>query len=257
YQILTSTRYDQFLTTLPWNNDEDGPSPFLLLLLHLDRLLAATETHNWLYAKSLLKYRYLRASCLDAISEQRMKGSNAQAFRLRITVSKEGRLVVTATPLDTSFTTDPTLTSLIKPPIPLSEETNVVKVYIDIQETTPSVFTQTKTTLRGLYEAAKERNKPTEDEKGDWDVLLHNEDGKVMETTIFNIAFYRSSRWLTPCTSTGCLGGVMRQWLLRAGRIMPDSEDNRGESTLRKENIVNGECVLLFNGVQGCRLGRI
>jgi branched-subunit amino acid aminotransferase/4-amino-4-deoxychorismate lyase len=132
----------------------------------------------------------------------------------------------------------------------------VVKIYIDIQQTAPSVFTQTKTTLRGLYEAAKERNKPTEDEKGDWDVLLHNEEGKVMETTIFNIAFYRSSRWLTPCTSTGCLGGVMRQWLLRAGRITPDNDD-RGESVLRRENIVNGEWVLLFNGVQGCRLGRI
>lgn len=175
--------------------------------------------------------------------------------QLRITVSKEGRIVVTATPLDTSFTTDPTLASLIKPPFPNSGE-NVVKVYIDIQQTPPSVFTQTKTTLRGLYEAAKERNKPTTNEKGDWDVLLHNEEGKVMETTIFNIAFYRSSRWLTPCTSTGCLGGVMRQWHLRAGRIKPDNDD-RGESVLRRENIVNGEWVLLFNGVQGCRLGRI
>jgi len=176
--------------------------------------------------------------------------------QLRITVSKEGRIVVTATPLDACFSTDPTLTSLIRPPdFPKSGE-NVVKVYVDIQQTTPSVFTQTKTTLRGVYETAKERNKPAEDVKGDWDVLLHNEEGKVMETTIFNIAFYRSSRWLTPCTSTGCLGGVMRQWLLRTGRIIPDNED-RGESVLRRESIVNGEWVLLFNGVQGCRLGRI
>lgn len=176
--------------------------------------------------------------------------------QLRITVSKEGRIVVTATPLDISFTTDPTLGSLIKPPFPISSE-NVVKVYIDIQQTAPSVFTQTKTTLRGLYEAAKERNKPTVKEKGDWDVLLHNEEGKVMETTIFNIAFYRSSRWLTPCTSTGCLGGVMRRWLLRAGRIVPDNDDRGESSVLRRESIVNGEWVLLFNGVQGCRLGRI
>jgi len=176
--------------------------------------------------------------------------------QLRITVSKEGRIVVTATPLETSFTTDPTLSSLIKPPFPISSE-NVVKVYIDIQQTPPSVFTQTKTTLRGLYEAAKERNKPTVKEKGDWDVLLHNEEGKVMETTIFNIAFYRSSRWLTPCTSTGCLGGVMRRWLLRAGRITPDNDDREESSVLRRESIVNGEWVLLFNGVQGCRLGRI
>jgi branched-subunit amino acid aminotransferase/4-amino-4-deoxychorismate lyase len=70
-----------------------------------------------------------------------------------------------------------------------------------------------------------------------------------METTIFNAAFYRDSQWVTPATTSGCLGGVMRRWLLENGRIR--------EEILRKNAISEGEWVLLFNGVQGCRIGRL
>lgn len=84
------------------------------------------------------------------------------------------------------------------------------------------------------------------------DVLLYNPLNQISETTIYNVAFYRSKRWQTPPVSTGCLPGVLRRWLLEQGRIY-----EADENLLTRESIQEGECVLLFNGVQGCRLGRL
>ncbi|KAF8971742.1 aminotransferase [Flammula alnicola] len=231
YQLLTSTRYDPLLQSLSWNNDPYGPSPFFLLPLHFERLLSAAETHNWLYAKSLLKYNYLKSYCSDAISEQRVRGHTSTSFRLRITVSVEGRIVVTATPLPEPFRSDPTSLSLSKPPPPIPDSDTPVgsalRIYVDKEAIDPSVFTQTKTTLRDIYEHAKARNeRPPPNEAiedppapaAGWDVLLYNRDGEIMETSIFNVAFYRDSEWLTPSSNSGCLPGVMRKWLLDNGR---------------------------------------
>ncbi|PPQ79413.1 hypothetical protein CVT25_002683 [Psilocybe cyanescens] len=256
YQLLTSTRYDPYLTSLAWNNDKNGPSPFFLLPLHLERLISAAETHNWFYAKSLLRYEYLKASCLDAILEQRIRGHTSTAYRLRITVTKEGRIAAAATPLAQSLSSDPTM-------VPSHETIDdneslhgpAVKVYIDKEQTEPSVFTETKTTIRDLYEHAKERNEEQwKDEPKEvcWDVLLHNSDSQIMETTIFSVSFYRASKWITPSTNSGCLPGVMRKWLLRNGHICEDTD-----GILTRDSIQDGEWVLLCNGVQGCRLGKI
>jgi len=75
-----------------------------------------------------------------------------------------------------------------------------------------------------------------------------------METSIRNIAFIRGEppRWVTPRTDSGCLSGIMRRWLLENSRIR---EADEGE--LMKEDLVEGEYVLTFNGVEGCRLGRV
>ncbi|KAH9486257.1 Putative aminodeoxychorismate lyase [Psilocybe cubensis] len=261
YQLLTSTRYDPYLTSFGWNNDKDGPSPFFLLPLHLERLIEAADTHSWLYAKTLLRYEYLKASCLDAILEQRIRGHTSTAYKLRITVTKEGRIAATATPLAQNLTEDPT--TVPEPSaIAIAASDNdegldagptgpPMKVYIDKEPTEPSIFTETKTTLRDVYERVKERNAGQCDGSG-WDVLLYNGDGQVMETTIFNVSFYRGGQWVTPGAGTGCLAGVMRRWLLEHGRILEDTE-----GILTRDTISDGEWVLLCNGVQGCRLGKI
>jgi len=84
------------------------------------------------------------------------------------------------------------------------------------------------------------------------EVLLHNERDIITEGSISNIAIYRSRRWLTPRLDTGCLPGVMRRWLIEQGRIYEGQE-----SVFQLDSIRAGDWVLLFNGVQGCRLGRI
>ena len=176
---------------------------------------------------------------------------------------------MSATPLTTTFTSDPTLLSIDKPPPPSSmmindqggDGNNYLNIYLDKEPIAPSIFTITKTTFRNIYDLAKTRNEKRLQQPpgsvvvwsgGPDDVILYNDKGYIMEATIFNVAFYRSSKWVTPSTNSGCLPGVMRRWLLQNNRI---SEDETG--SLNKDSIQPGEWVLLFNGVQGCRLGKV
>lgn len=159
---------------------------------------------------------------------------------------------MTATPLVETFTSDPTLLSIDKPP-PHGE--TCMKIYMDTEPIASSLFTITKTTFRDIYNHARTRNEKRLQPGSDWtgsDVLLYNDKGCIMEATIFNVAFYRSSGWVTPSTNSGCLPGVMRRWLLQSHRISED--ENR---CLTKDSIQSGEWILLFNGVQGCRLGKV
>ncbi len=132
---------------------------------------------------------------------------------------------------------------------------DLLAIHLDTVPTASSVFTRTKTTHRDHYNAARSRfsipppPSPSLDE-----VVLFNKNDDITETSIRNIAFVRRSppQWVTPAASTGCLPGVIRRWLLEQGRIV---EADEGE--LKKYDIVHGEYVLTFNGVEGCRLGRI
>lgn len=131
----------------------------------------------------------------------------------------------------------------------------LLTIHPDYQPTQPDIFTRTKTTHRPQYTAARDRLKlPPLATPSDADVLLYNPLGSLTETSIRNIAFLRGSppRWVTPRAETGCLSGVMRRWLLEQGRVI---EAQEGE--LLKGDLVDGEYVLTFNGVEGCRLGRI
>ena len=83
---------------------------------------------------------------------------------------------------------------------------------------------------------------------GNVDVLLWNDYGYITETSVRNVAFFRT-RWLTPTDVTGCLEGVMRRWLLANKRIF---EDKSG--VLRVNGVQRGETVMTFNAVEGCRL---
>jgi len=70
-----------------------------------------------------------------------------------------------------------------------------------------------------------------------------------METSIRNFALFRRGRWLTPHVSTGCLSGVTRRWLLNQGLVATDDQ-----ALLHKDNLKDGELVLTFNAVEGCRI---
>jgi 4-amino-4-deoxychorismate lyase len=71
----------------------------------------------------------------------------------------------------------------------------------------------------------------------------------ITETSVRNLAFFRHGLWVTPHDSTGCLPGVMRRWLLEQGLVVTD---DRG--LLSRDNVREGELVLVFNAVEGCRI---
>lgn len=174
--------------------------------------------------------------------------------KVRITLSKSGVLSASLIPTS-NFLTDPTSATFFNP---ISDNPllfgSVLKVYIDSKPTPTSLFTSTKTTHRTVYNDARLRAglSLTPASFAASDVLLYNPQNLITETSIFNVAFYRSLQWITPPASAGCLPGVLRRWLLEQGRIQEDKDE-----ILTKDSIREGDWVLLFNGVQGCRLGRI
>ena len=123
-----------------------------------------------------------------------------------------------------------------------------INLFLDATPTTPSLFTSTKTTHRTHYADARARL-GLPDVGGSADVLLWNPKGMLMETSIRNFALFRRGRWLTPHDSTGCLHGVIRRWLLEQGLVTADNE-----ALLHKNSLKDGELVLTFNAVEGCRI---
>ncbi len=102
-------------------------------------------------------------------------------------------------------------------------------------EPTPSagLFSSTKTTERTIYDAARARVGLPLQPFSDADVILYNPDEHVTETSVSNVAFYRSHRWVTPPLSTGCLPGVTRRWLLQHKRIFEAESSELTKAGLR------------------------
>ena len=125
-------------------------------------------------------------------------------------------------------------------------------IYIDLQATTPSLFTSTKSTQRSVYNTARARlgltPLPTPQD-ANIDVLLYTPEGDALETSIRNIAFRREDAWVTPAASKGCLPGVMRRLLLERHLVT--------EGCVRVEDVKPGEVVMTFNSVEGCCMGQI
>ncbi|GLB35810.1 putative amino-transferase class IV [Lyophyllum shimeji] len=254
YQLLSSTRFDCLLSSFEWNNDRDGPCSFLLLEYHLDRLVEATDRHGWEQAKASLTHARLKSTCRAAVEGYNDRRNTGKAYKIRILLSQTGELTASATPTN-PLLSDPTSASFFDP---LSDDASlygpVFEIYVDSKPSPASLFTRTKTTQRSVYNNARSRAGlpvPLDPSKL-VDVLLYNSEDLVTEASICNVAFYHSHRWITPSASTGCLPGVLRRWLLEHGRIHED-KDNQ----LTKDNIHPGDWVLLFNGVQGCQIGRI
>lgn len=172
--------------------------------------------------------------------------------QLRVTIDRNGVFQTTCAPVQ-PFADDPSLLARGEPPT--SSQANVIEVRLDPTPTMPSIFTSTKTTFRPHYDEARARSNipPLTSPQGPgFEVLLIDKDNHIMESSIYNVAFYRSGRWVTPNVKYGCLPGVFRRWLLGQGLIDEDRND-----TLVKEAVKDGEYVLLCNGAQGCRLGKI
>lgn len=125
-------------------------------------------------------------------------------------------------------------------------------MYIDTEPSSPSVFTSTKTTRREVYNLARTRvGIPAVGiEPGTpKDVILYRSDGQVMESSIRNIGFWREGRWVTPPLRVGCLPGVARRLLVEEGKVV--------EGGVSIKDLKVGEILLLFNAVEGARLGRL
>jgi hypothetical protein len=67
YSLISATKFDPFLSKLPFNNEPgDVSSPFFLLHYHVDRLVDAVHKHRWEHALSSLTYKEVKSLCLQA-----------------------------------------------------------------------------------------------------------------------------------------------------------------------------------------------
>ncbi|VDB84258.1 unnamed protein product [Peniophora sp. CBMAI 1063] len=212
------------------------------------------EAHGpgWTSAAGSLTPEVVRDACQRAVDQA---GEDNGPYKVRLALAPDGTLDASATrvpplaspsdpfriaalsPLSNDFATyqHPPLTLHLTPPS---------------DPTVPSLYTRTKTTHRTPYDIARARagvtlGAPT-------DVLLFDEQDRLMEASIRNVALWRDNRWLTPADEVGCLPGVARRWLLKHGCIEEDAQ-----AVLKRDTLRDGEIVLTFNGVEGCRYGHI
>ena len=100
-----------------------------------------------------------------------------------------------------------------------------------------------KTTWRTPYEEAAGRH-PAAD-----DVVLVNELGEVVETTIANLAVRIGDEWLTPPLEAGCLPGTYRQELVDLGVLH--------ERRVPVGDLIKAEEIAVINSVQGWRPAKL
>lgn len=274
FSLLCTTRFDPCLQAFEWNNAPDGtPSPYLLLTYQLDRLVSSAHLCHWTVSDSL-DYTALKNVCDDAV--RKANGADGKAplkvirtaalcqaltqwYQIRVIFPPSGNITAFASPVE-PLRYDPTAGSQFNPDVDARSQFDpILSICIDTQPTSGTV--SMKTTNRQAYDDARARvgipplgaprprditpNHPD-------DVILFNRSGAIMESSICNVAFYRHGRWLTPSLTVGCISGVFRRWLLDNGRI-----HEADEFSISLDTIENNELVLVFNGVSGCRLGRV
>lgn len=195
----------ELLETMRWTLQ----GGFWLLDRHLDRLAASAR-----YFDIPLDPAEVRAALRTAVS-----GAEG-AQRLRLLVDRKGRIRIETSPN----------------PGPASSRQIIVGVdWQPIDRNDP--FLYHKTTNRRTYEEARARNRDTDD------VILVNQEGRVTETTIANLAVELEGVWWTPPVSDGLLPGTFRAELLAGGGLTERSmtvSDLKEATSVARVNSVRG-----------------
>ena len=202
---------------------EDPPTGtqtgYRLLDRHLDRLLASARFFDFHAGGTPIEPGpSTRAAVIEALQTQAAKFPPMD-HRVRLLVHRDGRIEITATPLNSSGRSSWTLVLDDRP----------------IDDADPFLFH--KTTARGLYEQALKRH-PEADE-----VVLWNARGELTETTRANLVLKIDGKWLTPPVACGLLAGTYRAELLARGQIH--------EQILKVAAIEEAEEIFLINSVRG------
>lgn len=264
FQIFTTLRYDPKLYTgsIPVidaiNSSVLDESFFYLLKQHIEKLSRAGNYFKFpidnLSIDSILYHLTIALQSTDRLI----------AHRVKIIISKNGEYGIDFHKLPNSHTLSTTIPSyelfqsnhLSSIPEYL-KEWNEWTLYLDTEPTNPSPFTSFKTTIRDMYNIARERFKIVPGDKRE--VLLFDTNGIILEGTITSVAFWRKSNdpltndtfftWVTPKLSCGCMDGVIRKKLLDDGEILQD--------VIRKDELKDGEIVLLMNSLMGIKPAKL
>jgi para-aminobenzoate synthetase/4-amino-4-deoxychorismate lyase len=207
-RVLTARRprFDLLETLL-----HEPRTGFRRLEAHLARLAASARYFGFPYDEGAAR------DALDAAVGRIADGP----ARVRLLLDRSGRASATA--------------------VPLARAPEPVRLEIDVDDpvdpSDPMLFH--KTTLRAVYDRARERHPDADD------VVLVNVRGEVTETTIANIALRLDGRWWTPPLDRGLLPGIERAALLAEGAL--------AERAITIAELVDAEEVAVLSSVRGWR----
>lgn len=102
-----------------------------------------------------------------------------------------------------------------------------------------NIFQSHKTTIRKTYNEEYKRAL----KEGFMDFLFLNEKEEIVETSIYNLFIKKDNQYYTPPLSSGALPGVMREYLLKKGKLK--------EKTLTITDLQFADKIYLCNSVRG------
>lgn len=202
--LLTPRPCFELLETLLWR----PRGGYFLLEGHLQRLAYSAK-----YFGFPLRDRVIRGRLAERAADL-----PAASHRVRLLCGEDGQVRVEAVPL---------------PPMRRRWRVALATAPVDACDR----FLYHKTTVRGVYEAAR-RQRPDCD-----DVLLWNAAGELTESSIANLVVRLDGRLVTPPVACGLLGGVYRRHLLDRGRVV--------EGVVCRDDLRRAERVYLVNSVRG------
>jgi para-aminobenzoate synthetase/4-amino-4-deoxychorismate lyase len=215
----------QLVETLLW----EPQTGYWLLADHLERL--ATSADYFLFNCDLL----VISQRLQEESHQFKKQRPATPMRVRLTLAKDGVVVLTSQPCSA-----PAVRRL-----PLSPDLRVVDLpcieLSPLRTDSSSSWFFHKTTRRELYNRELERVRA----KGLLDCCFLNEHSELTEGCISNLILYRQGKYSTPPLHCGLLPGLMRMHLLADTQII------LREEVLTLTDLRAAEAVFLCNSVRG------
>jgi len=225
-----------------------------LLRFHLDRLRSAARALGWTVVVNSLEDDKSVEVFAGKIKDHIATPSNLAAghFRIhkvRIAVSSQGDIQIDSAVIQQStkrdeIQHDPFDTRcLTRPPQRLSS--SLCQVHLDMQPTTPSVFTTHKTTYRTLYDDARSRGGISNTGPTQAEILLFNAEHEIMEASFSTPYFFRGTRWVTPPLSSGGNAGVTRRLALEDAAAVCEP------AVVKVEDIRDGELIWLSNAVRG------
>ncbi len=222
-RFLTHAQPDfQLFETILWRPD----SGFWMLEEHLLRLASGAQFFNF--------------SCDLDIIHSRLSQEEAtfseNCRRVRLVLTKDGRISLTAVPCDA-----PQVTKL--PRNPMHEDVSGC-AFVDFSPNkteSSSAWRYHKTTMRMMFDAEYQRAR----ENGLYDYIFCNTTGEVTEGCITNIIAYTEGIYVTPPVASGLLPGVMRNHLLA------DRTVHLVEKVLTRQDVLSAEALFVCNSVRG------
>ena len=169
--------------------------------------------------------RYLGVTLREVAIADLLEGlSGDEPLRVRLLVSADGSASIDTSPLAPG----PLVVGLAVDDRPI-DRTDYLRYH--------------KTTRREVYEQAAARH-PAAD-----DVVLVNELGEVVETTIANLVVRMGDAWVTPPIGSGCLPGTYREELIDRGTL--------SEWRMSVFDLMAADEVAVINSVRGWQTAKI